>query len=152
MNTCKNCSAQLHAGQKYCYGCGKFNGTADENDLKLECEAHPDRRAGGLCVVCSKPVCTDCEVKVDGKILCTDPEHRILLQEWCILDETDSEFEAEALVRNLADGGIEARMFSLHDHAAAHWLHENRIVLFVRIPENEKAKMLLRELNFIGND
>ena len=75
-----------------------------------------------------------------------------MLQEWSVLHRPDSEFEADALVRNLADAGIEAKTFSLHDHVAAHWLNENRILLFVRKSEDEKAKTLLNELKLIGND
>ena len=124
---------------------------SEENVYKIECETHPDHRAVGLCVVCGKPVCSDCEVKSAGKLLCNNPEHRILLQEWGVMYEPDSEFEAEALVRNLADGGIDAKTFSLHDHVAACWLNENRVLLFVRKLEVEKAKMLLKELNLIGS-
>ena len=69
-----------------------------------------------------------------------------------MIHQPDSEFEAEALVRNLADGGIEAKTFSLHDHITTHWLNENRVLLFVRKSEDEKAKALLKELNLIDND
>jgi hypothetical protein len=151
MNTCKNCLAQLQDGQKFCGVCGALIETSEENVFKVECETHPDHRAVGLCVICGKPVCSDCEVKRDGKILCNDSEHKILLQGWCVMYQPDSEFEAEALVRNLADGGIEAKTFSLHDHVTTHWLNENRVLLFVRKLEDEKAKALLKELNLIGN-
>ena len=63
----------------------------------------------------------------------------------------DSEFEAEALVRNLADDGIVTKTFSLHDHVATHWLNENRVFLFVKKSENEKAITFLKELNLIDN-
>jgi hypothetical protein len=152
MNICKNCSTQLQAGHKFCYGCGIRNETNEGNDFNVKCEMHPDRLADGFCIICSKPVCSDCIVKSNGKILCADPEHRMLLEEWCVVREPDSVFEAEALVRNLADGGIEGKMFSLHDHIAAHWLDENRIAVFVRKLELEKAQALLQDLNLIGND
>ena len=149
--TCKNCSIQLQDGQIFCNVCGAIIDTGDEDVLKIECETHPDRCAVGLCVICGKPVCSDCKVKSTGKILCNDPEHRILLQEWCVMYQQNSEFEAEAFVRNLADGGIEARTFSLQDHIATHWLNENRVILYVRKSENEKAKAFLKELNLIDN-
>jgi hypothetical protein len=151
IETCKNCSTQLQNGQKFCIVCGTFIDTNKENDLKVECETHSDHHAVGLCVICSKPVCSDCEVKSDGKILCNNPEHKILFQEWRVMYKPDSEFEAEALVRNLADGGIEAKTFSLHDHITTRWLNENRVLLFVRKSEVEKAKALLKELNLISN-
>jgi hypothetical protein len=151
MNTCKNCSTQLKDGQKFCGMCGALIDASEENVFKVECETHPDHYAVGLCVICGKPVCSDCEVKNEGKILCADPEHRMVHQDWRVLYQPDSEFEAEALVHNLADGGIEAKTFSLHDHVTTHWLNENRVLLFVRKTEDEKAKALLRELNLIDS-
>ena len=68
------------------------------------------------------------------------------------MSQPDSEFEAEALVRNLADGGIETRTFSLYDHITTRWLNENRVLLFIRKSEIEKAKALLKELNLIDNN
>jgi hypothetical protein len=152
MNICKNCSAQFQAGQKFCYICGALLNASEEKVFEIECETHPDRLAVGLCVICRKPVCSNCEVKSTGKILCADPEHRILLQEWCVIYQPDSEFEAEAFMRNLTNGGIEAKTFSLHDHIATHWLKENRVLLFVRKSEDVRAKALLKELNLIDNN
>jgi len=132
--------------------CGALIDTSEEDVFKVECETHPDHRAVGLCVICGKPVCSDCEMKSAGKILCSNPEHKILLQEWSVLYRLDSIFEAEAFVRNLADGGIKGKTFSMQDHIAMHWLNENRVLLFIKKSENEKAKALLKELNLISND
>jgi hypothetical protein len=151
-NICRNCSTQLQSGQQICSVCGALVDTRDGKVISMECETHPDRCAVGLCVICSRPVCSDCAVKSGGKILCADPEHRIVFQGWAVLHRPDSEFEADALVCNLADAGIEAKTFSLHDHVAAHWLKENRILVFVKNPENEKATVLLHELKLIGSD
>ena len=63
----------------------------------------------------------------------------------------DSEFEAEAFVRNLGDSGIIAKTFSLHDHVTAHWLSDNRVLMFVKKAEEERARVLLNELNFIDD-
>jgi len=55
-------------------------------------------------------------------------------------------------MRNLADGGIEAKTCSLHDHSAMHWFNENRIEVFIRKLDNEKAKALLKELHLSENN
>ena len=152
LGTCKNCSTQIHAGHKFCIECGVLIDISGEKVLEVECETHPNHLAVGFCVICSKPVCVDCEVISYGKVLCTDPEHILLLQEWYLMQQLDSEFEADALMRNLADGGIEAKTFSLHSHIAAYWLNEDRVLLFVKKSEKEKAKTLLKELNLINNN
>jgi hypothetical protein len=151
INVCTQCSAQLPAGQMCCGVCGSFLEVEREN-INIECEMHPNRRAVGLCVICSKPVCRDCEVKVTGKILCQDPDHGIILQEWRLLHMPDSVYEAEAFVRNLGDSGIIAKTFSLHDHITAHWLSDNRVLIFVKKTEEEKARTLLKELNLIDQE
>ncbi|MCX6122535.1 MAG: hypothetical protein NTX44_13080 [Ignavibacteriales bacterium] len=150
-HTCKNCSTQLQARQKFCGVCGALSDSSEEIIVTIECETHPDRCAVGLCVVCGRSVCSECEVKSGEKILCANPEHRNLLQEWTVLHRPASEFEADALVRNLADGGIDAKSFSLHHYAATFWLNESRVLLFVRNSESEKAKALLEELNLIAH-
>jgi RNA polymerase subunit RPABC4/transcription elongation factor Spt4 len=152
IETCKNCSTQLQDGQKFCNVCGTLLDADEDRIFKIECETHTNHRAIGLCVICGKPVCSDCEVKTDNKILCNNPEHKILFQEWSVLYQPDSEFEAETLVRNLADSGIETKTFSLHDHITTYWLNENRVLLFIRKSEIEKAKALLKELNLIDNN
>jgi len=152
MKTCKNCSTQLPIERTYCEVCGVLIEPCEENDFNVECETHSDHCATGLCVICGRPVCSECVVKSAEKILCNDPEHRVLLQEWNVMYQSDSEFEADALVRNLANGGIETKTFSLQDHIATYWLNENRVRLFVKKSEEEKAIALLKELNLIGHD
>ena len=149
MPSCKNCSADLQKGYEFCHLCGSLVESSEDHGIPVECETHPDQRAIGICVVCGRPLCSECGIKRTGKFLCDDPEHTILLQDWCVMLQPDSEFEAEAVVRNLADGGIEVKAFSLHDHVAASWLKENSVLVFVRTSEHEKAKTLLKELNLI---
>jgi hypothetical protein len=151
IKTCKNCSTQLPTEQQCCEVCGALIEPCEENDFTVECETHSDHCATGLCVICGRPVCSECLVKSAEKILCNDHEHSILLQEWNVMYQSDSEFETDALVRNLANGGMETKTFSLHDHVATYWLNENRVRLFVKKSEEEKAKALLKELNLIGN-
>jgi hypothetical protein len=129
-----------------------FVDAGSEQGAAIECETHPGNRAVGLCVVCGRPVCSDCELKSGEKTLCNDPGHQKVLQEWCKLYQSDSVFDADAVKHNLADGGIEAKIFSLHDHIATHWLKENRVLLFVRKSEGEKAKALLQDLNLINTE
>ena len=151
-NICENCSSHLRSDETFCGVCGAFIEPGEKNNIPVECETHPDLRADGLCVVCSRPVCSECGRRSAGKMLCSDPEHRFMLQEWSVVCQPESEFHAEAFVRNLADSGIEARSFSLHDHIAAHWLNETRVLVFVKTTEYERAQTLLRDLNLIEND
>ncbi len=155
MNTgtvCHACSGPIQEGQRWCDRCGRMvEGTAGST-AEIQCETHPNQRAIGLCCVCDRPVCSDCSIKSEGKIFCTGPEHRTYFREWCVVCQTDSEFDADALVRNLADSGIEARMFSLHDYIAAHGLDEARVRVWVRRDVSEQAQTLLQDLHLTGGE
>ena len=149
---CDACSAPIQEGQIFCGRCGMIVEGETESSSDVPCETHPERRAVGLCCICNRPLCSDCRVRSEGKILCAVPEHQQILHDWCVLYQSESEFEADAMMRNLADGGIEAHMFSLHDHIATHWLNEECIRVWVRRTAHEQAQALLIDLHLIGND
>ena len=151
-NACTHCSAPIPQGGAFCRTCGMLFDAGTGYDMPVECEVHPGQRAIGVCVICSKPVCAACGNRSEGKMICSDPGHKGMLQEWCMLRQSESEFEAEAVLRNLADGGIETKLFSLHDHVTAHWLRERCVQLFVRTSEVEKAQALLQDLHLIDTD
>jgi len=150
MNICTTCAAQLEPLWSFCYSCGVIVPRAEQPDI--ECGKHPGSKAVGFCVVCSTPVCDECKELMNGKILCSDPAHRNILQEWQILSRPESEFEADSLVRNLLQGGIDAKTFSLHDHAGARWMSEQRVLLFVKKPEVRNAAILLQELGLLDTE
>ena len=148
MKTCTNCAEQIDTAWDFCDTCGSIVQTGSEGNI--ECEVHPENYAIGICVVCGMPVCAKCGVKDDGKILCSDPDHRSILQEWRMVCRLESEFEADAMICNLAAAGIGTKSFSLHEYIATHWLIQNRVLVFVKKSEYEKATGLLQELNLIG--
>jgi hypothetical protein len=147
MNTCMKCAAPLEPAWGFCYACGMRIDRVQGQDV--ECGRHPLNKAIGFCVVCSTPVCGQCEEKCDGKILCADPAHRDILQEWGVISQPESEFEAELLVRNLHHGGIDAKTFSLHNHVETRWMNEKRVLVFVKKTEQRNATVLLQELGLL---
>ena len=149
MKNCTNCLAPINSEWSFCDACGIF--LEQENKEIIGCEAHPQVPAKGICVVCGRPVCSDCFIWLDGKIICKNSDHNILLNDWKIIYRPDSEFEADAVVCNLTAAGIEAKSFSLHDYLYAYRMNENRILVFVKQSEFEKAKSLLLDLNLIEN-
>jgi hypothetical protein len=146
MYTCIRCTALLKGTENFCDACGSFIIT------DIECESHPNRAAFGICVVCGRPVCVECQNSVDGKIICSNQEHHAIILEEEVLCRPQSEFEADCILRNLAFGHISAKTFSLHDHITTHSLNETRVLVFVKKTEREKAMALLQELHLIGVD
>lgn len=62
--------------------------------------------------MCGKPLCADCFTSLDRGIVCEDPDHRRVLENWSVIVRSNSEFEADMILRNLEYEGIETRMFS----------------------------------------
>jgi len=38
----------------------------------LSCTNHPDRLASARCPSCSRPICSECTIKIEGINVCTD--------------------------------------------------------------------------------
>ena len=38
----------------------------------LSCTNHPDRLASARCPTCSRPICSECTIKIEGINVCTD--------------------------------------------------------------------------------
>jgi hypothetical protein len=64
------------------------------------------------CRVCGKPVCADCSLQLSRGTVCEDPEHKIVLEEWDIVFRSNSEFEADMIVRNLEYQQVKTKVFS----------------------------------------
>jgi hypothetical protein len=143
---CPNCRGSIPTNSEFCIVCG-LRVRHSEN---VDCENHSDEPAAGSCVVCGKPVCGDCGVSADGKMYCDQPEHRVFSQEWEVIYCCDSEFEADAVRRNLEDAGFEARLFSSRTHVAMYWFGGRAVVrVFTRGNNSARARELLQNLNFL---
>ncbi|MEK6565497.1 MAG: B-box zinc finger protein [Bacteroidota bacterium] len=109
------------------------------NREAIECENHPGQQAVGACAVCGKPLCGDCALSIDKAVLC-DREHQKILTDWTTVFACGSEFEADALQRNLESVGIRTRVFSSRDHLTLYWKQQHAPVrVMVQREEAEKA-------------
>ena len=113
----------------------------------MECENHPGQSAVGACAVCGKPVCGDCALRSDTAIVCDRPEHQTILSDWSTVFTCESEFEADAVQRNLENAGMDTRLFSARDHVSLYWtLQRDPVRLMVHRNAAEKANAVLAEL------
>ena len=76
------------------------------------CTNHPAVMSMADCSVCGKPICTDCSLQLSRGTVCEDPEHRMVLEEWNIVFRSNSEFEADMIVRNLEYQQVRTKVFS----------------------------------------
>ena len=107
--TCPNCNETIADDANACPACGRLHET-------LECERHPDRIAGGHCVICGTAVCEECNHPQSCHYVCEVHAAVPLESGWAQVYTTDDEVEAGLLKENLGADGVEARVLSQKDH------------------------------------
>jgi hypothetical protein len=110
MNECPKCGRDVQ-GQEACAGCGWLQASA-------LCERHPDREAKGQCVICTVPVCAECDRNGQREFLC--PEHHAVevVDGWAQVYTTSDDTEAQLVRDNLRAEGTDAEVLSQKDHFA----------------------------------
>lgn len=110
--SCSHCGSPMDARAfLYCSYCGAVNPEI-ASDQGLVCDTHVENRAVGFCVVCGKPVCEECLESSGNRLLCDDPRHRTMLNDWKVIYTFDFEYEAAMLYANLEQQDIESEVFS----------------------------------------
>lgn len=110
---CPSCTERIEGDNTFCPHCGILVGTSDP---KIACETHTEAEAIGMCVICGRAVCSECVVEREGKKFCGDDSHILLHQDYALVYQTSAEYEAAMIQSNLQGAGIEAKIFSQHDH------------------------------------
>jgi hypothetical protein len=112
---CPACGEYVLDEDTFCDNCGVLlprEGRPEEP----ECELHPDRPAAGGCVICGKPVCTECAKHRDGRFYCDSDDHYDVHQGYVTAVTTATDYEAEMIRANLEGAGINALIFNQRDH------------------------------------
>jgi RNA polymerase subunit RPABC4/transcription elongation factor Spt4 len=148
---CPQCLEEITSDSDFCPHCGVlFSGASGQM-----CDLHPQRPADGICIICRKLLCEQCEKIVHSRTFCSDHRAVEVQQDWArVFQSTDineselarSFLEAAAhkvLVQNFApigfmwDGG--------GDSALSRSALSKPAKIFVPIPEYLKAKESLEE-------
>ncbi len=125
---CGHCGSQMDVEtQMYCRICGAIN-PVRASEQGIVCDTHVENRAAGFCVVCGKAVCEECLETQGNRILCDDPKHRVMLDEWRLIYTFEFEYEAAMLYANLEQQDIESEVFSKPNPEAADSLPQPTIV------------------------
>jgi hypothetical protein len=109
MATCPNCDESIAAEVDTCPACGCLF-------IERACERHPDRQADGLCVVCARALCEECNQKQGRHFVCEEHAAIPLVSGWAQVYSAANDVEAELIRENLNAEGIEARVLSQSDH------------------------------------
>jgi hypothetical protein len=95
---CNYCREEITADSDFCPHCGAIfiRGT------EVFCDEHPQKKAGGVCIICHKVCCEECGGEVDGRSFCFLHEGVKVEQDWAIVADTSDIAEAE-MVRSLLE-------------------------------------------------
>ena len=112
---CPSCEERIEGEIIFCPHCGIYLEESDKT-APPACEKHPENAAAGMCVICGKAVCTECSNREEGRIFCDDDSHIRIHQDYALAYQTSTEYEAAMIQSNLEGAGINAKIFSQHDH------------------------------------
>ena len=115
--SCRQCGAAVRGNFPWCPVCGSALFPAT-NEEQIHCENHTDSPAEGFCVVCSKPLCSECVRIQSGAVVCGDSSHTDLLSGWARVFDSMMEFEVDMMERNLELAGMPCRVFFRRAHLA----------------------------------
>jgi hypothetical protein len=149
---CDNCDEAIDLEAEYCIHCGIIF-EKEAGEPLIECETHPRLPAVGVCIVCGKPVCSECAKSKGGKVFCGDDEHVKIHEDWAVVFSAAAEYEAEMVKANLELHGIKALVFSQVDHA--YFIPMSRLaVVNVMVPKGKlaKAREILRHLKGVEEE
>ena len=155
---CPRCKAEVQADDDFCPRCG---GLFTEN---LVCEAHADRSAAGVCIICVRPCCEKCGSKSAGRFLCATHSMYEIYEgmvrvfgssDAVQVDYAKSCLESDGLhpfvfsrkASPLSIGGPDYTLFNASGEYDGHIINEFK--LMVPCQEVPRAEEKLRELEFI---
>jgi B-box zinc finger len=151
--SCASCGSPLDADTYlYCRICGAINSSRSV-EAGIVCDTHTDNRSTGFCVVCGKAVCDECMEIYGNRILCSDPRHRVYLDDWQVLHSFDFEYEAAMLYANLEQQDIESEVFSkLNPDTTDTPLRPT--IVEVRVPKKKyhEAQEIAKSLGLSGDE
>lgn len=135
--TCRRCGTEFSGDA--CPACGLLVAEA-------QCGLHPDRPAHSRCVICGQAVCAECCDPDRSVALCPAHQSVPVIEGWAQVYSTADEVEAGLLAENLRSEGIDAQVYSQHDHIFPVDLGELSIArLLVPVWEYANALQLIRD-------
>lgn len=110
---CPRCEQQIDAEGPACPACGHIHAGT------LSCDRHPDRQADGVCVVCGRAVCSECDNDTDMHHACPDHADVPVIEGWAQVYTTSDTVEADLIRENLQNEGVDAAVLSQKDRSFA---------------------------------
>ncbi len=153
---CEECNEQVASDDKYCRYCGA-------NFVEgAKCVYHPEKPAEYQCVVCSKPLCTECSISIKKSHRCADHEFVEIREGWSKIQIAATFVEAQFIQEILKNNDITSMIFSnvmgsnygaiklwqltpVIPFMVARWLGGGEIKIFVPAEDYQRSLNLLKK-------
>jgi hypothetical protein len=109
LRECSNCEQEFDVSEPSCPACGHLV-------QPVPCAQHADREAAGVCVICGRAVCEECDQSEDVHYLCPLHADIPVIEGWAQVYTTSDDVEAQLIRENLQADGIDAEVLSQKDH------------------------------------
>ena len=108
-NTCPHCGETIDSESESCPACGYLQSSAN-------CERHPERKAEGVCAICGRALCEECDQSTGRHFVCDAHADVPVISGWAQVYSASDDVQAELIRENLVAEGITARVLSQSDH------------------------------------
>ncbi len=156
--TCRRCQNKVQIDDDFCPNCGELIAR------DTRCELHSSKPADGVCIICTKPCCSECGHWVNGRFLCNEHDdieiYEGMARAFGTSDPVQVEHAKDSLERAdfhpfvysrkaspLSVGGPDYSMFRASGEYNGHLINEYK--LMVPCQEYPEAIKLLKRLRFI---
>jgi hypothetical protein len=153
--TCTNCEGDVSEDSEYCPHCGYLL-----TDETVWCEHHPNKEAGGVCIICQRVVCAQCSEESERRVFCVEHLDVRVNGDWAEAFRSTDVHDAELAKSLLQDAKlhVEVQNFSSigyawdggGDNPLSRSNLNNPAKIFVPLHQYLKAKEVLDEWR-VGN-
>ena len=96
---CPKCTEEITDDSDFCPHCGVlFAGASGQL-----CDQHPQRPATGICIICRKLLCQDCNKAARGRVFCSEHRNIEVQQDWARVFQS-TEINESQMVRGFLEG------------------------------------------------
>ena len=150
---CSACGEDVTPDSDFCPHCGVLFRDADEE----RCELHPETKASGVCIICRRLVCRECDKTVNGRRFCRDHQGVVVQQDWALVFQSTDINESGLAKSFLESNGFKVLVQNFEpvgyvwdgggDSAISRSNISKPAKVFVPIPEYLRAAEAFKEWN-----
>lgn len=148
---CSRCGGEVYEDNDFCPHCGVLFDKAGQ----VACDTHPDQPAVGVCIICRRVLCAQCEKRRIGRSFCSEHRKVEVAEDWVKVFQSHEVTEADLARAVLQTAGFKVQMQNFSsigylwegggDSPVSRMQVGRPAKVFVPIPDFERALETLKE-------